>query len=72
MDPTATLKKIRALQTKAFNHKRHGMPLSPEDCEQLVELVAALDDWLGNRAGDLPLQWRHVRPDGHKCERCGE
>ena len=71
MDPTATLAEIRRLCVKARRLEREDRSLPPDDADRLVELNIALDGWLGDGAGFLPMQWRHVRPDGQSCGRCG-
>ena len=51
MDPDATLAELRS----AVRSHDHG---HPADCDRLLELVRALDDWL-TRGGGLPAPWIH-------------
>lgn len=49
MDPTATLAEIRVLTGPRIG-------LNPHEQDRLIELVAALDEWI-THGGHLPAQW---------------
>lgn len=52
MDPNATLTELRALT--AANQDREFV--SDHVCARIIELTAALDEWL-SRGGFLPTAW---------------
>lgn len=55
MDPDITLAEIRTLVT-SWNDDKVG--LTGWQITELVERVEALDDWITNKKGFLPTDWR--------------
>ncbi len=64
MDPTETLKDIRDASSRLED-------TDDPDVVQLIDGVAALDDWIG-RGGFLPDQWRNVRRGRPRLEHEGD
>jgi hypothetical protein len=67
MDPTETLRELRARIFYAKAHDDDGLEfpdIDPEEnLQRIVELFQALDTWL-SRSGFLPAQWTTNRRIG--------